>query len=573
MTRRPARHPARCPVGEAARLALLWTALTVVPAAVLAQGQGSAPPSSASPASASPASAVPAAADVQAAMQRRIDTLEARLAALQQLIETRLPALTAAGAAAPTAIGTPAATTAPMPAPTAAAAPAAAGGWSPPGGATPGTVPSASRDEVDDLKRRVARQEMKVGKLYADAYDGPGAGLQITGYLDPTYVINQNRNSAGFQFLNRDPYTYDNSSNGDLYLRLQKKFGDGPMAPNVDIQIQPTRGSGLFDTTSDGTVVGSIFQQALMNMPLSAQWTVMAGYTLSYSGYEYVESTMTNTVSHNLLYDFSAPANYVGAGAIYTQGDWILKGFLGNEEYYNIGSRVGASPNRTPTLMLRADYTANSALYLGGSLNVGRTTLYSPIDGCDSGYGYQCSSASAYGGKIQGELDLTYQAADVQYNAQVDYGLQKRAAWNGGDAAWWGFSVLAHRKWSTALVGRVGATVRLDYLNNQRNGGGGSGWYLSNESTPGTDTANGFGISPECQASDVDTAGESQNGVHCRGANRWALTTALLFYPTDQWTLKAELRHDRANLPVFGVHDGSFRRHNTIFSLQTVYAF
>lgn len=482
------------------------------------------------------------AAEVQA-MRQRIESLEAQLEAMRKLIETRLP-----------------------PAAAAASAPA----WGDP---APAGQARLTQAEVDDLKRKVARQEMKVNKLYTDTYDGPGAGLQITGYLDPTYVVNQNRRSAGFQFLNRDPYTYDNSSNGDLYLRIQKRFGDGPMAPNVDIQIQPTRGSGTFDTASDGSVISSIFQQVLMNIPLTDTFTATAGYTLSYSGYEYVESTLTNTISHNLLYDFSAPANYVGAGLAYTKGNWAVKGFVGNEEYYNIGSRVGARPNRMPTVMMRADYTWNSALYLGGSFNLGRTTLYSPIDGCDSGYGYQCSSPNAYARKFQMELDLSYLAADVQYNAQVDYGTQNRGAWNGGTAVWWGLSGLAHRRWTTESLGRLGATIRLDYLNNQRNGGGGSGWYLSNDVAPGTDGANGFGIAPDCYAADVDADGNSLNGINCKGANRWALTAAVLFYPTDQWTLKAELRHDRANLAVFTTQDGSLRRSNNIFSLQTVYAF
>lgn len=477
------------------------------------------------------------------AMQKRIDSLEAALEAMRKLLESRLPAPAAA-----------------------ASAPA----WGDP---APAGQARLTQGEVDDLKRKVARQEMKVNKLYADTYDGPGAGLQITGYLDPTYVVNNNLKSAGFQFLNRDPYSYDNSSNGDIYLRIQKRFGDGPMAPNVDIQIQPARGSGVFDTASDGSVFSSIFQQALMNIPMTDTLTATAGYTISYSGYEYVESTLTNTISHNLLYDFSAPANYVGAGLAYTKGNWAVKGFVGNEEYYNIGSRVGAGPNRLPTLMARADYTWNSALYLGGSFNLGRTTLYGPVEGCESGFGYQCSSPNAYARKFQMELDLSYLAADVQYNAQVDYGTQNRAAWNGGTAVWWGVSGLAHRRWTTSSLGRMGATLRLDYLNNERNGGGGSGWYLSNEVAPGTDGANGFGIAPDCYAADVDGEGNSNNGVNCKGANRWALTAAVVFYPTDQWTLKAEVRHDRANLAVFATRDGAYRKHNSIFSLQTVYAF
>jgi len=490
--------------------------------------------------------AEPTEAQVQA-MEKKIQALEARLDQLSRLLEAK------SAPAAPTGAATP-------------ASPA----WGDPV-AAPAQI---SQAEYDKLKQRVARQDMKVSKLFTDAYDGPGAGLQITGYLDPTYVVNKNRRSASFQFLNAgDPYSYDNSENGDVFLHITKTLGEGLLAPKADVQLAMTRGYGSFATNSSGTVVPSIVHQATLAVPISDTTVVVAGRFGGFAGYEYYESALVNTVSHNLLYDFSAAGGMTGAGINITKGDWAWKTFLGNEEYYVSGSQVGQRPNRVPAFGARLDYTANTALYLGGSVYLGRDTLYGTDTGCDAGYGYQCVNGSGYGGKLAIDLDLSYLTADAQYNAQFDYGQIRGGAWNGGDARWWGLSGLAHRKWTTASLGRIGASVLLDYLNNSRNGGGSSSIYLGSADTPGTDPVNGLGIAPDCYAADQDADGNSNNGRNCKGANRFALTTAFMLYPSDQWTLKGEYRHDWANLAVFGTQAGSFRRSNDVFSLQMVYAF
>jgi hypothetical protein len=150
-------------------------------------------------------------------------------------------------------------------------------------------------------------------------------------------------------------------------------------------------------------------------------------------------------------------------------------------------------------------------------------------------------------------------------NAELDYGRQKQAAWNGSDAVWYGFSLLAHQKWNSDWFGRRGATLRYDSLNDSKNGGGGGGIALSQSG--GVDSTNGFGISQACFNS------SSVNGTDCAGATRQALTAALLFYPTDQLTLKMEVRHDWANRDVFLRNDGSYRKSNDIFAAQAVYSF
>ena len=483
------------------------------------------------------------------AMQQRIQSLESKLEQMQKLLEAR-------------------------PAPAAPAAVAQAGAA--PQWGDPAQAPAKlSQQELDAMKQKLARQELKVDKLYTESTEGAGAGLEVSGYLDPWYVVNKNQNTASFQFLNGDPYTYYNSSQGDVFLRIVKTFGEGPSAPKVDIQIAPSRGYGTDNTNSDGYAFASIFHQALFYAPVNDLWTFNAGFTAGYSGYEYFESTLMQTITHNLLYDFALGGSQVGAGMIYTKGDWIVKAFLGNEQYFTIGSIAAPDQaNRTPTLTARVDYTWNSALYLGGSMAIGRNTLYGPLEGCaDGGYGYQCTSAKPYSTRATIGMDLTYLTADAQYNAEWDVGTVQNGAWNGGNALWWGLSGQAHQQWSTAALGRIGATLRLDYLNNQRNGGGTSSLYLANDTNPGTDTSNGFGIDPACYASDVDADGNSNNGRNCKGANRYALSAAFSAYPTEKWTLKAEYRYDWSNLRVFGTSDGQLRKNNSVFSLATVYAF
>jgi hypothetical protein len=53
-------------------------------------------------------------------------------------------------------------------------------------------------------------------------------GISISGYIDPTYIYNQDAHVSSFFFADRNtPYYYYHSTFGDLYLDFNKKFGDG----------------------------------------------------------------------------------------------------------------------------------------------------------------------------------------------------------------------------------------------------------------------------------------------------------------------------------------------------------
>jgi len=434
---------------------------------------------------------------------------------------------------------------------------------------------SAAADDANaEMKQRVTSMEMKVDKLNGDSSEGPIAGLSVTGYLDPTYLYNRNEKSAGFQFLNHsNQYSYTNSTFGDVYLDIKKTFGVGPLAPSAEITILPNRGSGNTlmqssasngSSTSDSSSsssggLGNIINTAVITFPLSDTTSLVGGVMSSFGGYEVQQSNQMNTITHGLLYDFSDPGNYLGAGFNWSHDVWSTKFLIANEQYHTDPNVIDGKSNNTPTVTGRLDWNMTSNWDIGGSFNVGRQTL--PPSGSANTYGYQGTASGPYSNYYFGEMDASYTGTDSVYNAEIDYGTQKQAAWNGGDAVWYGFSLLAHQKWTTESFGRMGATLRYDYLNDSKNGGGGGGIALNGT---GLDGVNGFGISQTCQ---------STGSMDCSGANRQALTAALLFYPTDQLTLKVELRHDWASQAVFQRADGVYSKSNDVLAAQAIYTF
>ncbi|WP_374554837.1 DUF3138 family protein [Aquitalea pelogenes] len=441
--------------------------------------------------------------------------------------------------------------------------------------ASTGNAPTASEsEEPETLQQTVNSLKIKVDTLSEAAQTGPIAGLSVSGFVDPMFLYNRNSNSAGFRFLNKNSaYNYYDSNLGDVYLDIKKTFGVGPEAPSVELVIQPDRGSGASFSSEGGGLTNSIFNQANVNLPLSSTGTLQLGLLPSLAGYEPNPANLTQTLTHNLLFDFSEPASYLGMNyKLFTNNYQTLWQFmLANEQLKSAGSIVSqngrSNSNSTPTLAARVDYQYTSSLDLGFSANIGRQTIYTPSS-CTSGFGYQCNLTSPFGRYFYAEADLTYTWSDIQYNAQLDYGQQAHAAWNGGMAQWYGFSLLAAKKWNTDWLGKVGTVVRVDYLNNSRNGGGGSGiLYGLSGNTASINPTSGWGVDQQCLNA------SSNNGIDCKGTNRSDIALDLLFYPADKMTVKLEYRHDFASNAVFQRSDGSLSRNNDILATQFIYAF
>jgi len=419
--------------------------------------------------------------------------------------------------------------------------------------AAPAPAPAvvASAPEEGGMDQRVTKMELQVEQLNKAAEEGPIAGLSVTGYVDLGYFYNSNARTNSFSFgrANSSAYAYDNSTTGDVYLDIKKTFGSGNTAPSAEIVIAPNRGYGAGSTGGN-----NIIHTAQVTLPQSPTFAYIFGQIGSWQGYDVYQSNQTNSITHNLLYDYAIPSYFTGAGATYTNGNAAWKFMVGNPQNKTFDSTV-----RSPSFTYRLDYTLDSKTNIGSSGYIGQQT--NNVNAADVAAGRNGFRSLAY----YNELDLTYTLFETTLNAELDYGRQKEAAWNGGDAVWWGLSLQGNYKFNDSYAG----TLRADYLDNSRNGGGTPNLAFG---ANGSDNVNGFGIDPICyaaaQANDV-----TDQGYGCKGAKRSSLVAAFLYYPTKQTTLKAEYRYDRANIPVFAKKDGSLVKDNNLLSFQAVYGF
>ena len=503
-----------------------------------------------------------------------IKSLEAQLHALQKEVKQLRAQQT------PAASGKSTASAAAAAAPT--APPPAVDASSPDYGSAPAHL---TNDEVDQMKQQISSQQLKVDSLTDAATTGPIAGLSVTGYLDPTYIYNHDLGSSSFLFANHEnAYEYYNSSFGDLYLDIKKTFGVGPLAPSAEVTLMPNRGNGITQLMNEhGSTTSNILNTAVITVPFSMTTSVVAGLMPSFGGYEVQQSNLMLTLTHGLLYDFSDPGSYVGVGLNYMGegSNWAWKFMLGNEQFRTAGAQIQTdtnalgdpvtTSNKVPTFTARVDYTWSGALDIGGSFNIGRQSLMQGVDANGNTlpgvYGVGGQASNPFGTFFFGESDLTYQTADIQYNAEVDYGQQLHAAYNGGTAQWYGLSLLANRKFRVPGLGRMGVTARYDVLDNQKNGGGASSIVLNGN---GMDPYNGFGIGASCLEASKASGGY---GFECKGAVRQDVAFDLLFYPTQQLTIKVEYRHDWSTQDTFLRSDGSYAKSNDIFGTQLIYAF
>ena len=83
------------------------------------------------------------------------------------------------------------------------------------------------------------------------------------------------------------------------------------------------------------------------------------------------------------------------------------------------------------------------------------------------------------------------------------------------------------------------------------------------------DPSNGFGVDADCLAQSKAGGGR----LRVQGAVRQDVALDLLFYPTQQITVKVEYRHDWANNKVFLRNDGSYGKSNDLLATQFIYSF
>ena len=387
-----------------------------------------------------------------------------------------------------------------------------------PTGAATGAQWGMTPEQAAEFNRIAVKTE-----AMEDARDASGLKLlKISGYMDPTFIYNKRQNRAGFQFLDavgNDGYNYDNSYFGAAVIDFQKETDSGT---KWRLTLAPNRGVGaVFDGQSP-------VHEASVSVPLTdLQTRFIAGQIPDWSGYEYLQPTLNKLITHNLLFDFTLPTAYTGAGMEITSGKWIVKAMLAN-----LNSSKRPAGNKAPVVTYRVDYSRGEFQGFGFAGVHGKAANFRADDGVGNPvtlnpYDLRDTAVNLF------EVDGYFIRGDWTVQGQVSVGKQRNAAvtadpvtGNLRDASWWGASALAAYKW----MPRFETTGRIDYVNNKKNGGGLLGYNFA-------DGRNGIG---------PNLAGNPDVG-----ANRTALTFGASLLFNLNTTFKAEYRIDRANLPVF----------------------
>jgi hypothetical protein len=364
-------------------------------------------------------------------------------------------------------------------------------------------------------------------------------------------MYNRAQNRAGFQFLNATSdggYNYDNSYFGMAMLDFQKEMEGGT---KWRLTLAPQRGAGA---VADGK---SIVHEASVSVPLTdLQTRFIAGQVPDWSGYEYLPPTQNKLITHNLLFDFTLPTTYTGAGMDVTSGQWNMKGMLAN-----MNSTIRSEGNKSPVFAYRVDYAKGEYSGFGFAGVFGKAANFRAFDDTQpDGVGVNPVSFEAYNTRDTSlglfEIDTYFIRGDWTFQGQLSYGQQQNAAITADpltgdlrDARWYGASGLAAYK----ITPRLEAIMRADYVNNTKNGGGLLGYSFA-------DSRNGIGPDPF--------------GDQEVGANRTALSIGMGYMFNANPTFKAEYRLDRASQAVFlYTSDGSYRKSNQIFGASMVLSF
>ncbi|MCE2917821.1 MAG: DUF3138 family protein [Rubrivivax sp.] len=429
--------------------------------------------------------------------------------------------------------------------------------------ATPAAAPAPQPGQwgmTPEQAREFNRIAVKTESLQDNFTDQGYKGLKISGQIDPTWIFNRNNDNAGFVFLNNGGarYTYDNSYFGMAVLDLEKETDNGV---KWRLTLAPERGTGAL-------INNSIVHEATVSIPLSDLNTrLWVGQIPDWTGYEITLPAGNKLITHNLLFDFTAPTAYTGAVLDITRGKWWIRAGIAN-----MNSARYAPGNKQPVAIARVDYSKGefggfgfTALH-GKAYNFAADGTYSADSGQVDANGDPIfvDTPFATAGKNTGltllEADAYFIRGDLSVFGQVSFGQQNDAAiFNSDgqlrDSRWYGISGLVGYK----LSPRTEALLRVDYIRNGRNGGGLLGYTAD-------DTVNGIGRG-------INRLGEYARGPGV-GAHRWAISTGVNYLFDENTTFKFEVRYDGSNQPVFGkVRTGETRNNNLLIGSSVVVSF
>ncbi len=413
---------------------------------------------------------------------------------------------------------------------------------------------------ADDASTQADHNAVQITGLKGAAKRSGMEGMTITGMIAPAYVYNQDQQNSSFVFLNRSNgqagastiYNYDNSSFGQAYIQFQKVTEGGT---KWTLNLSPDRGNGA---NMNGS---SIVNEASVSMPINGDdnTRLIAGQIPDWEGYEYVNDNQTYAVTHNLLFDFTELLAYTGVGVDVSNGDnleWKAMIANINAPRYDYLNGIGAG-GRAPALVARFDYSlpGYDSAGVGGWGLVGKVPNYALSEAVLGAANGMNSTAE------MAEFDAYLNKGAWGWYGQVSFGKQAQAAYNGGDAKWWGLSGTATYNFTPRLLG----FARADYLNDSANGGGTIGGFNGTDLANVTD--NGFGPNPAT----CDATGNNCTG---NGANRYALSLGTDYQLTKSTKLKLEYRYDGSNLPTFlNVSSGHYKKSNNLLAADLAVSF
>ncbi len=409
---------------------------------------------------------------------------------------------------------------------------------------------SAKTEQVDlgEFNRIRVKTEALEDSIEANGFKG----LKFSGYIDPSYIYNRNAKTSSFVFLNNnssvngsnETFGYDNTYFGSGFFNIEKELEGGT---KFKVTLVPSK------STAAGYNFGNIVHEASLSVPLDSPNTrLIAGQIPDWTGYEAIPSNQNKLITHNLLFDFSAPNFYTGAGIEFIRGKWDIKTFVGNLNR----ARIDDAGRETPGLYYRGDYANDEYSGFG-------------FGGIHSGF----DDKQQFGRLDIVEVDGFYARGDLGFQGQLVYGRQKSTPSNlytSDRASWYGFSVLGSYK----LTNRLDSIARFDYINNKKNGGGLLGSTFGGVCTDTTGAAancpdgrNGFGSGLVFDGTNWVVEDPS------KGSNRYALSFGLQYALLPGVNLKAEYRYDRSTGNTFLDSNGAYRRDNHLLGLSTVLSF
>ena len=433
-----------------------------------------------------------------------------------------------------------------------------------PAAAAPAPAPAGQWGMTPEQARELSRVAVKAEGMQDSFADQGFKGLKISGQMDPTYIYNRRQDSSSFVFLNNGGarYTYDNSYLGMLVLDFAKETESGTL---WKLTLAPERGTGALING------GSIVHEASVSIPLSdLQTRLWIGQIPDWTGYELTLPAGNKLITHNLLFDLMAPTAYTGAVMDVKSGKWWMRGGVAN-----LNTARGTPGNKGSALIYRVDYAKGEYDGFGFSGLHGKGANFA----ADGSWMRDTGQLDVNGNPILEEaffdsagkntlmhlfeLDAYFIRGNWSLFGQASVGQQRKAAiYNSDgqlrDARWWGLSASASYK----ITPRFETTLRMDYVNNTKNGGGLLGYSYD-------DSVNGIG------------RGVLANGSFAKGdgigANRYAIAMGASYRVDENSTFKFEYRYDGASQPVFAQQQGlnvtGYAKNNHLLGASMVVSF